>query len=684
MLFSLSLLLVSGALTDNIPFHLFEPLGGEVFLSEEEAEEARRRFHEEPWAKAIGDTLVARAEKLATARLRVPAAPGQWMHWYVCDADGARLKAESPTEHVCTVCAATYTGWPYDEVYNTMRHNYWLEGVETLGWAYTLTKEPRYAQRVREILLEYGAFYKTLEFHNVDGQRVVTGGRLYAQTLEEAIALCKIIRGYDRVYRNPCFRKPDHEEIERELLRPMIHTIRRYNPGKTNWQSWHNAAVGSAALLLGDQDLADWAINGRHGFLFQMEECVLANGMWYEETAGYHFYAMRAMVHLMEAAARAGIPIYRHPKTLSMLEAPLRYVLPDLTLPPINDSERLPLTKYRPYYEIGYRRFRHPKFAAICTPRDTVEALFWGMDKLPDPAHDLELQSSNEEAAGLAILRDQSNTTALYFDYGSGKSGHAHPARLGLMLYAQDALRLLDPGMIAYGHPLHKTWYATTLAHNTVVVNQESQSNTGGELLHYSSNERGAQVAARCDGAYPGVRLERWTVLHDQAVLDVFRCFSRREATFDYPLHFAGELTALSESVPADPLGTAAGYDKLTNLRHFVEHLESVELRTGPGTRIAVQVLAGGADGYVAEAFGATPQELSPMILLRQQGTEAVFVIALQLLDDGQDSLPVQWHPSGILEIGNERILLDGWDDVEAAGEREADDQASTGASAVE
>ena len=91
--------------------------------------------------------------------------------------------------------------------------------------------------------------------------------------------------------------------IEQDLLRAAVAVITRNNAGKSNWQSWHNAAIGAVGFALNDRALIDRALDDpKNGFRFQMRESVMPDGAWYEGAWGYHFFALDPHLYLAEAA----------------------------------------------------------------------------------------------------------------------------------------------------------------------------------------------------------------------------------------------------------------------------------------------------------------------------------------------------------------------------------------------
>ena len=540
---------------------------------------------------------------------------------------------------------------------------------------------PAYADRAREILLAYASFYETLERHDRHGKDKRPGGRLYAQTLDEAVILCRICMGYDMVHDAPCFSAEDHKTIEDHFLRPVVANIQTNPSGISNWQSWHNAGVGCAGFLLRDTELVDWAVNDpRNGFLMQMDKSVLDNGMWYEGAPAYHWYALSAHVYLMEAAARSGMDLYGLPIVKRLFEGPFEQLYPDGTFPAIQDSNRSSIASARYFYDVAYRRYGDEDFLGLVGNRDSTWALLWGVDTVPEVSGtSLALATSNSESQGLAVLRDKDNTIALFFDYGKKHGGHIHAAKLGMILFAHGDERVVDPGRLPYGNPIHGQWYKQTIAHNTVVMNEQSQGHAPAELVAFGSNDRFSVVRATCEGAYPGVVLGRTLLLHGNVIIDVFRVTSENEASFDFPLHLRAELIGLPEGISVEIPADTPGYMHFKDYARLTDGVSEFVADCGQGKRIHVTLLDE-SDVYSAKGFGASPQELVPIVMRRKQAKTHRFITVFQLLDEGEPagSATVSAHGRITVETGREdvhRVRLSVADEATSvAEETEPDD----------
>jgi hypothetical protein len=612
-----------------------------LFATAEEIARARERARKYDWAKAVYDGIIAGAEQALIGSIAVPNKGGQWTHYYTCPKHGVRLRTEAPTRHVCPYGWEVYSGWPYDDVVISFTHHRYTSQLQDLGLAYALTGEPRYAQRAREIFLAYAEKYPRYRIHDVKGGDSRSGGKRFAQTLDEAVDLVRVAWAYDLIFNS--LSAEERARIEKDFLRPSVEVIARNRAGKSNWQSWHNAAIAAVGFCLGDQAMIHAALDDpQHGFRYQMQESVLSDGSWYEGAPSYHFYALTALVYTAEAAARSGIKLYENTRYRALFDGPLSLVYPDLTLPALNDADRFSLGGQERLYESAYARFRDERYAAVINrgERKSVEALLWGADNVPTDAA-LRLDSVNLDGLGCAILRDApaGDNRYLLLDYGPHGGGHGHPEKLQIVLYGLGQELAPDAGRLAYSVPLHRTWYRQTLAHNTIVVDGKSQAPTEGKLVLFH-REAGFQAArAVATEAYEGVTLDRTVIMTPGYVLDVFRARSERPHTYDWVYHNAGRVRYDGEAPAVGaPLAREEGY----------QHLGELRCAEAPGAWRAVweveggQVRLTGADGcgaaevFLADAPGQPPTTRMPLVICRRKGEGAVFVSVIELTRQGR------------------------------------------------
>lgn len=501
---------------------------------------------------------------------QLPPEGGQWSLWYICPDHGVQLQYEGPDRHVCPVDGRVYDGWPYDQVIYAWMHDDLADAALNLALAFRLTGEQEYAESAAKILLAYADAYLGYPYHDKHDLPSSTGGRVHAQTLNEAIWLISMAWAYDLVADTPALTAADGMHIEQELLREAVVTIKRHRFETSNWQSWHNAGIGAVGFALEDPAIIARAIQDPiNGFEHQMEAGVSAEGFWHEGSWSYHFYALKAHRYLAEMAERAGLNLYANPALWRMFNAPLLFAQPDWILPPFNDSGSVSLVDTDILYESAYRRYGSPLFAAVLNQRARgPDALFWGAETVPDQ-RTLKQNSTFFPDAGYAVLRVNEGDQPVYLalDYGPHGGGHGHFDKLGFVLHAQGVTMGVDPGTQSYAASTHETWYRQTVAHNTVVVDGEPQDEATGALHRFAALPGVALVAADAGDAYGANDLLRTLIVSTDYVLDRFRVRATdgQAHNLDWVYHNFGTLVTTLPLTPYAGFPSKNGYQHLDN-----------------------------------------------------------------------------------------------------------------------
>lgn len=528
------------------------------------------------WAADVKANIVAAAEawpqshltRYGLRELALPPEGGQWWHWYVCPTTGVRLRFESPNGHVCPSDNRRLTGWPYDQVIYSERHDALANAARDSALAWRLTGTRRYAENAAWILNAYAERYSSYALHDKDNRNTRTGGRAHSQTLDESIWLIPLAWAHDLLAGSDVLTEAQREKIERDLLRAAVATIQRYDAGISNWQSWHNAGIAAVAFSLNDAALIEQVIEGRSGFRFQMKNSVSEDGFWYEGSFTYHYYALDALMQTAEMAARAGIDLHAEERFARLFSSPARFAMPDGTLAPFNDATTVNLRNYNRWYESAFRRWGDPLFAAIAGGRSRGrEALLWGEPELPAGAP-ATLESAIFRDSGYAVLRSNSDHTVI-LKYGPHGGGHGHYDKLNLVSYARGGILAVDPGTQAYSAPTHATWDKETVAHNTLVVDERTQGEATGALLASQFGEGFAFARAEAGAAYRNARLVRSLLVTGDYTLDVFDAEGTdgQEHRFDWVYHNAGEVVTDLTLAAGAGLPRTAGYQHLTGNR---------------------------------------------------------------------------------------------------------------------
>ena len=149
-------------------------------------------------------------------------------------------------------------------------------------------------------------------------------------------------------------------------------------------------------------------------------------------------------------------------------------------------------------------------------------------------------------------------------DYGPHGGGHGHPDKLNLILFADGDELAGEPQGYRYEDRRHVNWTRPTIAHWSVSVDEHKQAPTTGKLLAFSDAGAIKVIRGTSDKAYAGIGLDRTVVQMPGYVADIYRCWSKGERTYDYPLCFRGKLDALdgvdAAKLKAMGLATQPGY----------------------------------------------------------------------------------------------------------------------------
>ena len=549
-----------------------------LLLTAEDFARIARLAETAPWSASVRSAIIQAAGNWPSAQLarygldewKLPPEGGQWTLWYVCPTHGVRLQFGGPGRNVCPIDNRNFTGRPFDQVVYAWRHTDNAEAARDNALAYRFTGKLEYARAAARILEAYAAAYAGYPIHDKDDKlNTKSGARVGAQTLDEAGWLIPIAWAYDLIADSGALDSTSRATIERDLLRAAAAVIARNNAGVSNWQSWHNSAIGAVGFALDDPALIASAIDGPDGFRFQMRESVLGDGAWYEGAWGYHFYALDPLCQLAEMAARAGIDLYADMPLRRMFEAPLRMAMPDFSLPPFNDSGAVNVAaSYDRLYEIAWQRYNDPAFGAVPGRRARGrEALFWGAASLPESQPSAPASAVFEES-GNAVLR-AGGDHYLALKFGPHGGWHGHYDKLGFISYARGGGMAVDPGTQSYAAPTHETWDKVTLAHNTVIVDEKTQAEATGELLAFAALPSVSAVRASAGPAYKQARLERTLILTPDYAVDLFdaRSTDGAEHRFDWIYHNNGALSTALPLQPASGLPRTNGYQHLSGAR---------------------------------------------------------------------------------------------------------------------
>jgi hypothetical protein len=612
-------------------------------------ENLKERIDKYDWAKARWNSIEKRAESLLDRPVELPPRGGNWWHWYACPRHGAALRTGKKIgkwqwEHICPVDNEVLHGdasrpdRDYDGCVISGMHSRLARAMLDLGIAYQITGDKRYAVKAREILMAYADRYLSYPLHTIRGEEKIGGGRVGPQTLDESTWIIPFCQGADLVWNE--LSEDDKIAVVQKLFLPAAkEVILPHRIGVHNIQCWKNSAVGLVGFLIGDEELINKAIHDPdRGYWTQMRKGVLPDGTWWEGAWGYHFYTLSALWSLTEAARNCGIDLYGE-EFKSMFDAPLRFAMPNLHLPAFNDSGEVNLSGRASIYELAFARYRDPHYVSLISTSDRQDdfALRFGVGQLPSEVP-IQWESVNYSNSGYAILArgEDERATWLCMKYGPHGGGHGHPDKLNFVLYSGGHIIAPDPGTARYGVPIQRGWYRTTLAHNTLLVDETSQKPAQGKCLAFGSEGSVDYVVAEAGDIYENVRFVRSTALIEGKTvlfIDQIRC--DREHCLDIVYHNRGAWDVLPDGrewiLPDKP-----GYEYLRDAK-IRESGESIALfvSLGEDRRTAITLASDEPTKVItASGVGRHADDRVPMVIFRRRAKETAFVWCIGL--DGE------------------------------------------------
>jgi hypothetical protein len=632
--------------------NIFAEFDAKVVLSErrhpylactsEELGRLRQAFHSQEADHEAVAAYMKEAERFIAEPIIFPPRGGQHNQWYQCDECQIALKTLDSTHHKCPKCGKIYSGSPYDDVIFSHQHSRNLQRMLTAAWAYAISGQEKFAEYTAKVLLGYAERYKNYPYHNASldttsswGRKA--GGHLFEQTLDEASSLAtRIGPAYDLIYDSGVLSEAQHNKIKQGLLLPMLDNIDRNKAGKSNWQTWHNCAMLWGGALVHEPAWVEKAISAKgNGFYYQMDASVSKEGMWYENSWGYHFYTLSALVNMAEAARHLGIDLWSDERLKRMFTLPVYYTMANGMLPRFGDDVNSSVRRIGRLLEPAYHAYQDSQMLPLLPNKGSFEAIRLGRSvqsetKLP------KLESMAFEDAGHAILRthDQAGLTAA-MTFGPYGGFHGHYDKLSFVFFGFGKELGVDPGRArsqAYRLPIHSNWYKATISHNTVLVDRKSQQPAAGKLRQFECESDYTVVAADCDKAYPGVNHTRWLVITGNYLLVYDTLQSNAEHWFDWTYHNRGDMVVCD---------VARNDENLANKYVGGEYIQNCRQGTTGGTIRArfdnpdvttYLTLAAQDDTTViiGTGVGASITDRVPITMIGREGRNAHFAAVLE------------------------------------------------------
>jgi len=502
--------------------------------------------------------------------------------------------------------------------------------LNKLGTAYQVLGDEKYAHHAKKIFLAYAKLYPTLGEHPI--KKSYAPGKLFWQQLNEAVWLVDAIQGYDAIVNY--LTAEERKNIENNLLIPFANFLSIENTTVFNrihnHGVWAVAAVGMTGIALENNEFICRALYGINekgkpnftkidksklenfgaGFFVQTSSLFSPDG-YYTEGPYYQRYAMTPFL-MFAQSIHNNIPElqvleYHNKIFIKAVETLIELTDANGNFLPINDNLKgMSLNAPSVVWAVSflYANTKNAELLSIAQKNSfrLINSLGLVVEKglsnnLQEPLKQrskLITDGSNGYSGGIILLRDSENEFCSVFKFASQGLTHGHFDRLNLFHYSKASEVLTDYGSARFVNvkakeggrylPENNTYAKQTVAHNTLVINEQSHFNFKykeaekhhPELIFSDISNPNSQFACSRDtNAYAGVNMTRVVgQISDSSfinpiIIDVFYVKTKNKASqYDLPYHYTGQLLSADFEYNANvsnlqPLGDKNGYQHL-------------------------------------------------------------------------------------------------------------------------
>jgi hypothetical protein len=497
------------------------------------------------------------------------------------------------------------------------QHKLNYQYILACGTAYQITKEKKYAEFVKNILLSYASQYEQWPLHPKK-RSTNPAGKIFWQNLNDCVWQVYVIQGYDLVY--DFLTSQDRNTIEQHLFFPIVKFLMVDNAETFdrihNHGTWCVAAVGMTGYVLHQKDWVEKALkgsskNGKTGYLAQVDQLFSPDG-YYTEGPYYQRYAILPFLLFAKAINQyqpeLKIYSYRDSVLKKAIHMALQLTYTNGAFFPINDAlkEKTYESEELIYgVDLAYADMqiavdqldivqKQNRVILSDAGLKIVQDIAAGKSK-PFQYKSLWVRDGEKgDEGGLGILRagDNNDQQCILLKASAQGMGHGHFDRLNLLYYDNGVEVFSDYGSARFLNietksggdylPENKSFAKQTIAHNTVIVDQVSHYNNSlekaeadhPELIYFNDRKQLQVVSAKETNAYNGVELTRTIALAEikelekPLVIDVFKLRSEKEHQYDLPYWYQGHITYTPFNIQTntkklESLGKDNGYEHL-------------------------------------------------------------------------------------------------------------------------
>ncbi len=439
--------------------------------------------------------------------------------------------------------------------------------------------------------------------------------------------------------------------------------------GINNHLAWHKMMLGCLGLFYGQDELAEFALDGLRaplekrlssltgrGILELLELGLVDDGLWCESSLNYHFTAIVPMIYLAEAMRNVNFPRDLYTVTAAngrtirqAFDAMFGVLFPDGSIPPIGDCygwRRRLCDEFS--YIYAHRAYGDTRYAWLLEQslQKRAEILFIGLGTKGAQAPEISSRLYPEH--GYAFLRDRCERAywggdgwCAFVNYD--KSGvHCHQDKLSLMLFGCGKLLIPDvearaTAAHAFSARVQRELNRSAISQNTVMIDCRDQRGTGERLWleEYRDlpDEKAVTVVDRKSLLYEDIRQSRTICVRGEYVLDVFQIVSDAPHKIDWIIHTIGMLE--KSSIELEPADVNIGGPGVW-LKDFRAGKSDGDIRMEWGedsVRFAMTVAAQAGTKVITCGYPQSDEKNSlttPMVLVEREAANTVYAVVYQ------------------------------------------------------
>ena len=614
-----------------------KPQGADLFITSDQLASLRRRAADDPWTRSVMQKVYDQADELIKEGFELPAEIGVWNSYYFCPKHAARLAWDrsSPHKHRCPVDDEMFTGGVYDGAWRALYHEDLFPRMRLAAVAYLVSGDMKYARIVHDILQAYARQYTRYPVWGQGGLGDLSGARVTAETIHEVGFLQCAIMAYAFTLDSDLYDAADRHRVEDTLFPEVVKVILQFSTVRTNWQVHNNLGVVLAAAWRGDRAVIDAMLNGAMGFHFHLAECVLPGGFWFEGSPGYHRGVTADLLTQCLWLGHCGLDLTTAKRIKAMVDFIAALADANDVMPIMGDTHRATLADYNHMFLLASLLWGGYPDTWI-RPKDDVKDIllnhllyYNGGEARQGAAAAWPPCSHDFVGSKVAVL---GNARARVISHYDRPGPHGHQDALAIAMTYRGRHVLPDFGCVIYGHPAYPGYYRQTLAHNMVLVDQNSSMAIAGRRTLFVGEGPVQVLDMTGDRFSPGVLHRRRVLLiDDRFLVDFFTVSSDRPHSYDYVLHQdTGTLTPLNgAALKACTIDLPDAYSFLNNVRECSPQATTTFRHTTPDDDMTLiaSACSPASRTFVADApgmDGLTPA--STLFFQRVQGSAARFV----------------------------------------------------------